>query len=229
MLDPLIWILMVIVSAGLFGGAINYHLSSSDDTPKPSLARSLTVGTGAAFMVPLFLNMISSNLLDLIRGGSNVAADPSKLFVFAGFCLVAAISSKAFINTLSDRILREARETREEVREAKAELARVQTVLEPIVAKETESDAIPVEDQLVRLQTSVPNDSPEDRVLRALVPGRWTLRSASGIAKESEVSQAEAIRLLDGLVDRGLVGHRTGKNGPRWFMTENGRTELGIS
>ena len=39
--------------------------------------------------------------------------DFSKFLVFAGFCLVAAISSRAFIKTLSDRILKEATEAKE--------------------------------------------------------------------------------------------------------------------
>jgi hypothetical protein len=228
-MNPMLLIFAVMITAGLFGGLINYHLSSREGKEGVNLARSLTVGTGASFLVPLFLNMISSNLLDVIRGTSAVPGDMSKLFVFAGFCLVAAISSKAFISTLSDRILREARETRREVEATKSELAGVQAVIEPIVAKETESDS--GGPQIVRIQASAHDFTtevgvsitPEARLLNALVPHRWTLRSLSGAAKEAGMDQIEASRILSAFVQQGLVGLQPTANGPRWFLTEQGR------
>jgi len=51
---------------------------------KSSLLRSLVIGIGASFLVPLFLNMISS---DLMR---QMDQDAGKLLVFVGFCLIAA-------------------------------------------------------------------------------------------------------------------------------------------
>lgn len=221
-MTPTTYILLVIVSAGLFGGLINYHLESPEQGSTRNLWRSLIVGTGASFLVPLFLNMISSNLLDVIRGSSNTPSDLSKLFVFAGFCLVASISSKAFITTISDRVLREAREARREVNAAKAELAEVQAVIEPIIARETESDS--AEPQTVRSQAAHVEHSPEQKVLNALLPGRWSLRSLNGLAKETDMDPLEVNRILDDLIRRGLVARRTGKNGPRWFITEDGRS-----
>jgi YLATT-like protein len=52
--------------------------------------RSVLVGTAASLLVLLFLNMISSNPVDLIKCG-----DDSKLLILLGVCLVAAISSTA--------------------------------------------------------------------------------------------------------------------------------------
>lgn len=223
-MNPMTYILAVMLSAGLFGGLINYHLENSEQDSKRNLWRSLIVGIGASFLVPLFLNMISSNLLDVIRGSSATPSDLSKLFVFAGFCLVASISSKAFITTISDRVLREARETRREVAAAKAELADVQAVIEPIIARETESD-LP-ETQTVRLQATHVEHSPEQMVLNALIPGRWSLRSLSGLAKETAMDSLEVSRILDDLTQRGFVARRTSKNGPRWFITEDGRNAI---
>jgi len=63
-----------------------------------------------------------------------------KLLVLLGFCLVAAISSTAFIRTLSDRILTEARQARRDAAEAKGDAAEVKEAVQPLMVKETEQD-----------------------------------------------------------------------------------------
>jgi hypothetical protein len=64
----------------------------------------IVIGVGAAFLAPLFLNMISSDLI--ARSKENYYL----LFVLVGFCLVASISSRKFIRSISDRVLQEAEE-----------------------------------------------------------------------------------------------------------------------
>ena len=114
---------------------MNFYLARPDDVPAPNRLRSIVVGVAAALLVPLFLNMISSNLIELIKGG-----DHMKLLVLLGFCLVAAISSTAFIRTLSDRILTEARQARRDAAEAKGDAAEVKEAVQPLMVKETEQD-----------------------------------------------------------------------------------------
>jgi len=106
-------LLAAMLIAGLLGGLINDYLTReaqenendpNKGVPPISLPRSLLIGLGASMLVPLFLNMTSSNLIEEIRGGVNTPAQPYKLFVFTGFCLAAAISSRAFIRAMSDRL-----------------------------------------------------------------------------------------------------------------------------
>ena len=113
-------LIVVMLSAGTVGGLLNYYTSQSADPDHSSILKSIIAGICASFLVPLFLNMISSNLIDTIRGSANTSSDVSKLFVFAGFCLIAAISSSAFIRTLSDRVLAEAKAAKEEAKGSKA-------------------------------------------------------------------------------------------------------------
>jgi ABC-type multidrug transport system fused ATPase/permease subunit len=216
MLDPLLLVFGTILAAGVFGGFVNFYLSKPDDVPTPSKVRSVVVGTAASFLVPLFLNMISSNLIELIKAG-----DMSKLLVLLGFCLVAAISSTAFIRTLSDRVLSEARQAKKEVQETRAELTELQSAIQPIVAKETESDQAGVTDARA---LTVPTN--EEKILKALSGGRWALRSQSGLAKETTLDSALVARLLNELRTAGLVGARTKENGTRWFITDAGRQRL---
>lgn len=115
---PMESLLIVMILAGLLGGAINHVLSQeSNNTPfKSILGRSLLVGLGASFSVPLFLNMISSELVSLLP------TKPEKLYIFAGFCLIAAISSRAFLKTLSDKLLKEVQANKKETEAIKEQL-----------------------------------------------------------------------------------------------------------
>jgi hypothetical protein len=117
--DQYIWMLAaVMLVAGVLGGTVNHFVTHEADAPKLTLSRALLVGITASFMVPLFLNMISSDLLEQVRG------DTSKLLVFGGFCLIAAVSSRAFTRTVPDRILHELKQAKSEAAEAKLEAGR---------------------------------------------------------------------------------------------------------
>jgi len=118
-------------TAGIFGGIISYFLDqdSSESNVKirhNSLLKSVIIGVGASFLVPLFLAIISSDLLKLDK------FDPSKILVFFGFCLIAAISSRKFIVTLSERVLKEAREAKQKVKqvEDKIEKREAQNIID---------------------------------------------------------------------------------------------------
>jgi hypothetical protein len=208
-------VLAVLGVGGVFGGIVNFFLAKPDDIPAPNVWRSIIIGTAASFLVPLFLNMISSTLIDSIKSVSDL-----KLLVLLGFCLVASISSTAFIKTLSDRVLNEAKKATRQADTARREISKVQRDLAPIVSKETETDA----DH--RIETSKAASTPEQKILKGLLGGRWTLRSQSGIAKDTGLDPHEVGRFLEELIRDGNVARHTGTNGPRFFITEQGRSSL---
>ena len=54
-MESYMWFLIgVMLAAGLLGGAINHFLAQNDDPNRFTMLRSLLVGIGASFMVPLF-------------------------------------------------------------------------------------------------------------------------------------------------------------------------------
>lgn len=111
-------ILAIIISAGFFGGLINYSNTPKDqDVPflKGNFFKSISVGVAAATLMPVFLQMISSNLITQFDGG-----DKSKFILF-GFSLIAAISSRSFIDNISRKILNQLRETNAKVDEIEVE------------------------------------------------------------------------------------------------------------
>jgi len=122
-------ILTTMLGAGVLGGAINTILSRSlppkdGEPPLPGLVAHIVLGVGAALIIPLFLSMISSGLVgDLAKGSELTPELFAKLLVLAGFCLLAAISSRAFLQSMTQRLLREVAEAKRIARDAKEDAA----------------------------------------------------------------------------------------------------------
>lgn len=222
------WILIaVMLATGSFGGLINYFLTRTSDPEHSSIIKSVIVGIGASFLVPLFLNMISSNLIDSIKGTNEVAGDQSKLLVLAGFCLIAAISSSAFIQTLSDRVLNEARAARKEAEEAKAdaaqakdEVAEVQATVDPIINKETEPE--PAVEGAARTGSANGLSDKEKSILNAFARSEYTHRSLRGLSKDTGIHEDDLANMLTDLMAKDLVRQRESITGPKWYMTPQG-------
>ena len=243
-------VIVVIVAAGALGGLINFFLALRDggnreDLTEPrseenepandtrrrggqkqgrALAQSVTLGIGAAFLVPLFLNMISSSLMDDLR---KVDQWELAVFKFAGFCLVAAISSTAFIKTMSDRVLKEAKEAKLVARAAEEKAAEAQSAIEPILEKEVEQEPDALAEK--GLFQSDLNEK-EKNLLRMLSTGK-VLRSLSGLAEEATLPREEVVTLMDGLKGKGLVKERVISKGvgirrSRWYATDLGRKTI---
>jgi len=118
---PMSWqIIAVIFIAGAAGGFVNFLTTAPKDPGEKELSREghIVVGIVAAFVVPLFLNISSSSLLTSVQTGK--PDDPFRsLLVLAGFCLIAATSSRAFLSTVSERVLRLAKEANKNADDAK--------------------------------------------------------------------------------------------------------------
>lgn len=220
----------VILVAGLLGGAVNYFMTLKDDREGTNYAKSATLGIAASLLVPLFLNMISSTLLDSIRNSASGTVDLTKILVFAGFCLVAAISSTAFIKTLSDRVLQEAREAKKVARQADKKASDAQSDVRLIVEKETEAET-PSEANAAQQIPTVAVDENETKLLRNMAAGRWVLRTRTGLAKETGINKPDVDRMMEELRKKQLVGYkfiagRAGEKKKRWYITNEGRQAI---
>jgi hypothetical protein len=221
-------LVIVMIVGGLLGGGVNYFLSKADDPENTSVTKSLFIGVGASLLVPLFLNMLSSDLLDSSK------AFPYRTLVFLGFCLIAAISSKAFITTLSDKVLKEARQAKQEAAEAKTVAENVTSAIAPIVSKETEptggNDDDDDNDEMNLMEEAAKAPALEDfekEVLRALGSSRYTLRSTGGVIRDTKAgSSARVLDALNKLIAKDMAGVRQGKNGELWYLTTAGRKML---
>ena len=103
---------------GHLWGLVNYYLYGDKDPDAASLPRFLVVGVGASFWCPVILDMVNSEIVLETRQG-----DPSRLLIFTGFCLIAALVSRFFVDNLSDRILNEAQMAKARSEEVQQKLA----------------------------------------------------------------------------------------------------------
>jgi hypothetical protein len=221
----------VMIVAGSLGGLVNYFQAQKDDPESSSFWKSTTLGIAASLLVPLFLNMISSNLLDSIRTGGSDTPDFLRVLVFFGFCLVAAISSTAFIKTLSDRVLKEAKEAKDVARQADEKASEAKSAIQPIIEKETEGDQSTTDGATPSTASVSTVDENERKLLLEMANGKWALRTRSGLAVETGIPKPQVEFMVEELRDRGLVdfrwiNDRLGKQRRRWYITENGRNAV---
>ncbi len=101
LLDPyLLTLLAIMLAMGTLAGIANYFLAEGQDRAGArAFLKYLVLGIVAALTVPLFLNMASSNLIEM--GRNRVHA----LFVFAGFCLVYVLLSRRLFEGMAHTLM----------------------------------------------------------------------------------------------------------------------------
>ena len=77
-------VIPTMLAAGITGGLINSYLTDPAVETPLKWWQHIVVGVGAAFIVPVFLNMISSRLISEIKGDLIDSDILSKLLVLAG-------------------------------------------------------------------------------------------------------------------------------------------------
>jgi hypothetical protein len=205
-MDRTILIIVLMIGAGLLGGITNYFRIEQEKKDWFSFSKNVLLGVCASILIPLFLNMISSSLF------KESESDTSKLFILFGFFLIASLSSKVFIETLSQRLIKDVEKTKEKVEEiTKAAL--------PVIGKETEPEEPEEKVSFLKVRAFSFDDNAK-KVLKAL-GGKYTWRTLRGIAKETGMTKEDVLNSLNWLSSNGLV--ETGEKG-RWALTSEGRS-----
>ena len=111
-------VLLIMIVAGVLGGVANYFLSDRQNEANPrDWAKYPILGVIAALTVPLFLNMISSNLLEAAR------TRPVDFFVFAGFCLIYVVASRRVFENVANKLLNQMDQMKREMVQIKQQRA----------------------------------------------------------------------------------------------------------
>ncbi len=204
-------LVLIMIAAGALGGFTNFLLTTSTDervvlggrvaAPVPLRWWGyILIGVVASFIVPLFLSLVQSDLLANIISSDKL--DPYRVFLFIGFCLVAAISSRAFIQTISDRVLALARQASQSAQQAKNDTDE----LAEVVASESETVEPTVELSLAEATAQQPSlSSDESRILQAVQAKPYKRRTLNGIANDSGIHFLRTREILGRLKMKGLV------------------------
>lgn len=222
-----IFICILILLMGSLGGVINYLLHNDKNIKfyhNSYFGSCIIVGIGAAIIVPLFLNTISSNLI------RESITDVSKLFILAGFFLLASIFSEKFINSIWKKIIKD-------VEENKKDINRVNENIAPIIDKETEIDDETEIEELVKMEDdnekTVDLDINSDsknllKILKCLVDGEYTYRSISGIAKSTNLNISYVKKTINSLINRDYVSLMHRQDLISYCITPRGRRRVRV-
>ncbi|MCX2484626.1 YEATS-associated helix-containing protein [Pedobacter sp. MR2016-24] len=218
MLDHSTLILTIII-AGLLGGIINYfmvHVKEEEFSNQYIFLKSVFLGLGASALIPLFLSLIGSKLLEPVK----TPPYPNlNYFVIGGFCLAGAIYSKRFIEdvygriTKAEEVAKDAKKTADEAKKTTKEIE--QSVTETDDAEET------IGHEALQLDTPDPKTTTYQSILRALLNSRYIYRTSTGISKDTGIQKSELKDYLDEMLASGLIASRINKNGNRVFKAVN--------
>lgn len=195
---------LITVITGLFGGLVKFF--NSIDTSKPiiykELLKYLLTGIGAAILIPLFLNMISSDLISAEK------IEIHDYFVYTGFCFIAAYLSDRFLSTIGEKILNE-------VKKVKSKQESTSQTVELLVDNETSPIDESVNDNPNKAEMVFQNLSSKIEqkdtglifeILNAFEKnGKYTFRSAKGISKEFSYPENTVGILINALEENGLI------------------------
>lgn len=225
----------VLLVSGLFGGIVNFYMNYSAGE-KRLFPKAILTGIAASIMVPLFLRMISSDLIVLSE------TNPMGYFYIAGFCLVASIFSKSFMQTVSDKVLNKLKETEDKVNKAEDELRRTaETVTEEkekvslLIGQQEEPDDSDSDEKIVPtirdyMNLGLTDAKPfltEDikRTLGAMQNPRFRFRTTKGISKDTGIKEDVVIFILEAGEEGGYVRKIMKDEKELWALTEKGRSK----
>lgn len=202
-----IGIVAIMLIAGGLGGLANYLTTEIEDDEKFPAWRRVIVGAIAAIAVPAFLDMISSEII-------SKDMDVKNYFVFAGFCLLAGFSSKAFLTSMSKGLL-------DRVKNMEDRQKSLESEVDPILEKETEPD----QDQQSGDLVSTLSDE-EKEVFKALANPNYSRRYFYGVVTETGLEKLQVNNALKTLKDLDFVRCRTSKGRELFWLTQKGRLSI---
>ena len=213
-------ILLIMIVAGVLGGIANFFLSDrASDSGRREWGKYIILGVISALTVPLFLNMLSSNLLEAAR------TRPVDFFVFAGFCLIYVVASRRVVENVANRLLGQMDQMKREmiqIRQANHEAALVAVRDDPAVPHDVPQTAAKPE---VARESLSYNDV---EILRALSEGSYVYGNLVGITDKTGLARDLVSARLTVLKSLGLIETRINdKNVLHWYVAPKGKQMLG--
>lgn len=202
----------IMLFAGILGGFINFYRDEWGFYIKERIKTKLILsGIGASFLVPLFLNTISSGLLESSK------ERPSDYFIIAGFCLVSAILSYRFIDSIGEVVMKKIKTNEERI-------DKITTVVNEV---KEELDVTNTEGEIDDTKTKIKDESIDNdsiALLEAFTKSKFAFRSVFGLAKQVNREIGKVRENLEDLQIKGYVIRVMRKPEVfRWQLTGKGK------
>jgi len=208
-------ILGIMVLAGILGGAANYFLADRrGEAGSRDWLKYPVFGIVAALTVPLFLNMLSSTLLEGAR------TKPIDLYVFSGFCLIYVVASRRLFENMVQRLM-------EQMDQVRRDVGRIE--------QQKRDEPIPstpkVETEVLKVVEHDPRDvlSYNDvEILRTLSEGGFVYGNLVAICDSTGLTRDFVSQRLTVMKAMGVIETRINdKNVLHWFVSARGKAVLG--
>lgn len=208
-------ILAIMVVAGILGGAANYFLADRHGEPaRRDWLKYPVFGVVAALTVPLFLNMISSTLLEGAR------TKPIDFYVFAGFCLIYVVASRRLFENMVQLLMGQIDQVRRDVGQIKQ-----QRRDEPIMAVPRQ-EAEPVKALEPDPKEVLSYNDVE--ILRALSEESFVYGNLAAICDSTGLARDFVSQRLTVMKTLGVIETRINdKNVLHWGVSARGKAVLG--
>lgn len=197
-------IVLIILGAGLLTGTTNFLINASAEKPETGMGnyfKNILLSICAATAVPLFLQAISSSLLD-----SEKFADKN-YFIFASFCILAGYYAKRFLEDLYSKVNKA---------DKKADAA--QRRVAELEEEKTEVDQPTGGGGAARrVVAATPGagftEDETGEVIKAIRGSSYFFRTAHGIAVDTGLDEQKVLSILYSLEKEGLAGRQTNRAG----------------
>lgn len=207
-------ILGIMVLMGVLGGVANFYLADRQGEPgRRDWVKYPVFGIVAALTVPMFLNMISSTLLEGAR------TKPIDYYVFAGFCLLYVVASRRLFENMVQRLMGQIDQVRRDVGQIRQQ-KREEPLLAPLKAEaEPPRNADPDPREALSY-----NDV---EILRALADGNFVYGNLVSICETTGLSRDVVSQRLTIMKAMGVIETRINeKNVLHWFVSARGKAVL---
>ena len=209
-------ILAIMLACGLLGGVANYFLSDRQtESGRHDWIKYPVLGVVAALTVPLFLNMMSSTLLEGAR------TKPLDLYVFAGFCLIYVVASRRLLENVIHRLLAQLDHVKRDMQQIKQQ----RQELPPIVIREEKAEAPAAETKVeIPRETLSYNDI---EILRALSEESYVYGNLAALCDKTGLARDLVSQRLTVMKAMGIIETRINeKNVLHWFVSPRGKQLL---
>lgn len=209
-------IFTIMVLAGVLGGLANYFLSDRQHElrPKEWLKYPL-LGVVAALTVPLFLNMLSSTLLEGAR------TKPVEFYTFAGFCLIYVVASRRLFENVAQKLMGQMEQVKRDMNHLKQR--REEAMAQPV--KEEKPEVAP-EPRVEAPKESLSYNDIE--ILRALSEEAMVYGNLASLCDKTGLARDLVSQRLTVMKAMGVIETRINeKNVLHWFVSAKGKQVLG--
>lgn len=212
-------IFAIMCVAGILGGIANFFLSDRHGEPgHRDWVKYPILGVVAALTVPLFLNMISSTLLEGAR------TKPVDFYVFAGFCLMYVVASRRLFENVALRLLAQVDQVKREMTHLKQ-----QNQQEPVAVaqpREEKPAEAPKAEARVEPRESLSYNDVE--LLRALSEESFVYGNLAALCDKTGLARDFVSQRLTVMKNLGVIETRINeKNVLHWFVSPRGKQVLG--